>query len=349
MRYGFRVHKLELARGLRGRRLLELATCTNDHERKEAKQTGSEPPEKSDILDWLEGQVSQLSGAPETLTDIPKLIAVADGANDFVAGDDPGTPRLLVLKHKRAARRLHVEVEYGHLGYHHRAVGATRSEASDLTTKSPMQIYRLEFLVPIDGTRGLIASESISGGHALPMLLAWLNHRARQEKGDDAMVRIMGHPLTDLDMVLKLLDQDNAVAEVQLARTKNSTIDGVPSSGKIILHEEVVPGTKIQGLKKLLGLWYEKDFSYDEQGKLEQVKSLAEVVAPQAGGIGFDDGYIRLDAGNGKKVTVRPTRLGELYAYPISEHRPTDSMWEERVKDRLMAIATGDKLSVSWG
>jgi hypothetical protein len=348
VRYGFRVHKIELGRGLNGRRRLELRTGTNDYEREQVKRGHLEEPPKVDYLNWLQEQCEAMRDAPDSLTDIPRLIRVADGADEFVPSDDPGTPRLVVTDVTVSGRRLDVEVEYGHLGWHHRAVGATKDTVSDLTDQSPMQRYRVTMLIPDRGTAGLAAAETISGGHALDMLNAWLNLRAWKEWGDDEMLRLMTPKLTDMERVLELLDNPNALAEVQLARTKNATIDGVPSSGKITLREEVVPGTKVDALKKLLGEWNRNAFKYDAQGKLLEVKALAEVIAPGAGEIGFDDGYIQLQADGGKKVTVRPTKLGDLYAYPISDVRPSDYTWTEAVKTRLLAIAAGDDLPVVW-
>lgn len=348
MRYGFRVHKLELARGLHGRRLLEARTSTNEREREDAKKGKGEERASKDYLEHLMGQLRQLESGPDTLTDVPKLIAVADGANEFVPGEEPGTPRLLVTDVGVHGRRVSVEVEYGHLGWHHRAVGKTRSDESPLADRSPMQRYRLEFLVPDKGPTGLIASETISGGHSLPMLVAWLNQLTREEMGDDDMVRLMAHPLTDLQRVLQLLEKPNSVAEIELKRTAGATVDGVHSSGTITLKEQVVPGNKIDLIKTLLQRWNAAGFKYDPTETREEVKALAEVVDPQAGDLEFTDGVIRLDPGGGKKLSVRPTKLGELYAYELSDLRPPQEKWESEVRDKLLGFAKDSELSVSW-
>lgn len=349
MRYGFRIHELELARGLRGRRRLEPRTCTNDHERAEIKKGRDEPRGSKDYLDQLVDQLNEMRDDSDALTGIPVLLAVADGADDFVAQEDPGTPRLLVTDVSRHGRRVSVEVEYGHLGWHHRAVGRTRADVSSLTHRSPMQLYRIEFLVPDQGTRGLIAAETISGGHALTMLVAWLNHRSREAEGDDEMVRLLAQPLTELQRVLQLLDDPNSAAEIELKRAQGVSVDGVPTSGKVTLKEQVVPGTKRMQLKHLTRRWHSADFKYESMQALEEVRALAEVVAPAAAELEFTDGVIRLDPGNGRPLSVRPTKLGELYAYELSDHHPTPSQWDEAVRTKLLAFASEPpELSVAW-
>lgn len=352
MRYGYRVHTLELARGLRGRILLDNRSCTNEREREAFRKGKGDDFPRRDYLDVLTQQLAHLRDREDTLTDIPKLIAVADGANEFVPGDEPGTPRLTVEDFRVSGRRVSVDVEYGHLGWHHRAVGEKRTDNADLKRRSPMQIYRIEFVLPDSGTCGLVASETISGGHALPMLTAWLNQLAREAETDDGMVRLMTHPLTDLQQVLRLLERPNSVAEIELQRPAGAptgTKDGAPtSSGKIILKEQLVPGSKLDGIKILLERWHEARFEYSGEEAREQVRALAELVDPSAGGLEFTDGVIRLDPDGGKKVSVRPTKLGELYAFEISDTVPPPNRWSDEVKSKISAFAKDLELSVVW-
>jgi hypothetical protein len=360
MRYGFKVHTLELARGRRGRIRLPIATCFADREvekvkkaREVAEAAGDPPPAPlatGDYRDLLLDALRELRDSETALTDVPKLMAVTDGANEFVPEMKPGTVRLRVVEVTADARRVSATVEYGHLGYAHRALAERREDDAQLDNKSPVQFFRVEFLLPEQGETGLIAAETISGGSALPVLVSWINHTMRGKYGDDAMVRLMAPQMTDTARVDALLKRD-AVAEIHLVK-HGAEIDGMPSDGKITVVEQVRTTSKMQNAKTLVDSWVarlrSKDGMTEDQRKGE-IRALAGVVSDVFAEVEFDDGVVKLDPGTGRMVEVRPSRIGELFIYEISDLWPDQDEWLGRTREQILALAGAEGLSVVWG
>lgn len=349
-RHGFRVHKLKLGRGLNGRKPILPARGMNADEAEEARKSPQPAPIGEDYLQSLTGVLANLQARSESLTDIPKLIAVTDGANTHVPSTEPGTPRLVIEDFRVTARRVSVVVEYGHLGYSHRAVGAKRSDQATLTDKSPMQFYRLEFLVPEKGAEGLVAAEVIAGGSALPALSAWINQAGRELHGDENLPRLMVPALADESRLEKLL-QGKTVAEIELVR-RNKGTDGVPTSSTVRLTEIVKSSSKMDNASALARRWVDRqrsDDPYVEAERLREVGKLAEIVDPNAEKMGFTDGLVKFKTENDRFTTVTPSRAAEIFVYSISERRPDDTVWLDRTRGQVVAMANSEDLSVVWG
>lgn len=360
MKFGFKVHTLEVSRGLSGRSRLPLRTCTDDKDVAKYKKACEEadaagkpkpaPLQTGDYMQQFVEALNSLKARKLALTDVPKMMAVADGEDVFVPGDDPGTVRLRVTAVETHGRRVSVRVDYGHLGYAHTALAEEAKDDAPLDKKSPAQWYRMEFLIPDKGTKGLVVTESISRGSALPALVAWVNHVMREQHGDLSMLRLMVPQMTDLERLKAVMNGDT-VSEIHLVQ-KSAAIDGVPDDGSIKVVEKVRSTNKMSSAKRLVGTWWDKlatDEKYTEDERLQQVQLLAQVVNPALAGIEFDDGIVKLDPGSGKKVEVRPSRVGELFTYDIAEARPGDTLWEDSVKTRALAMAKADGVSVAWG
>ena len=349
-RHGFRVHRLKLGRGLNGRKPILPARGMNVDEAEEAKKSPPKTPIGEDYLKSLTDALANLKARPESLTDTPKLIAVADGANTHVPSTEPGTPRLVVEGFSVTGRRVSVVVEYGHLGYSHRAVGIKRSDEATLTDKSPMQFYRLEFLVPEKGAEGLVVAEVIAGGSALPALGAWINQAGRELYGDEYLPRLMVPALADESRLEKLL-QGKTVAEIELIR-RNKGVDGAPNSSTIRLIELVKSSNKMDNASALAHGWVDRqrsDDPYVEAERLQEVGKLAEIVDPNAEKMGFTDGLVKFKSENDRFTTVTPSRAAEVFVYSISDSRPDERVWLDRTEAQAMAMAKSEQLSVVWG
>lgn len=360
MRYGFKVHSLELARGINGRKRLHVRSCSHDAEAAahqkavdEATAAGDPPPAPpvhGDYLELLTHSLGVLKDRETALTDTPKMIAVADGANEFVPSADPGTVRMRVTDVAVSGRRVSVTLEYGYLGYAHKGLAERRADDAELLDKSPVEFYRTEFLVPDRGERGLIATESISRASSLYALTAWINHIAREEAGDQRFVRLMVPQLTDTAKLNDLLTGDT-VSEIKLVRQAGVDVDGVASDNVITLTEKVRSAGTMDQTKQLIIGWIERIRSKDkmsEEERLDAIRTLAGIVGPEFEDVGFNDGVVKLDPGTGKKVEVRPSRIGELFTYEISDQRPSPTVWEERTKTQLLAMANAEDVSVVW-
>lgn len=347
-RYAFKVHSLRLGRGLNGRKPVYPHVTQSEDEAK-AVAKGNDGPASRDYVTDLVSTLEALRDTEETFTDVPKLIAVVDGANEHVPSDQPGTPRMVVSDVTRTGRRVSVTVEYGHLGYHHRAVGKTKKEEATLEDKSPVEFFRTEFLIPDKGQRGIVGTEVVSRSSALPALVGWINHSMRTQFGDDKFPRLMVPGLADKKRIQELINGDT-VAEIRLSKSIKAG-DGVGTTGKLELIEKVRTVSHVQNAQNLVKGWFERreeEKSYTEAERLEQIDLLAEIVDDAAKSMGFTDGQVKLDEGSGRFVTVTPSRVGEIFVYSISDVRPGDTTWEQRVQAQVMAMAKADQLSVAW-
>lgn len=348
-RHGFKVHKLKVARGLNGRKPVLPVRGMNVDEVEESKKSTLKAPVGEDYLKTLTDCLENLRDRTESLTDTPKLIAVADGANTHVPSTEPGTPRLVIEDVQATKRRISVLVEYGHLGYSHRAVGAKKSEQAKLDDKSPMQFYRLEFLVPDKGAEGLVVAEVIAGSSALPALSAWINQAGRDLYGDDYLPRLMVPALADEERLKKLLE-GKTVAEIELVR-RTKAGDGAPASNTVRLIEKVRSSNKIENATSLANGWVDRqrsDDPYAEAERLEEVGKLAEIVDENASKMGFTDGLVKFSADGSRFTTVTPSRAAEIFVYSISEARPQDTAWRDRTQGQALAMAKVEGLSVAW-
>jgi hypothetical protein len=363
LRYGLTVHSLELARGLSGRRRLLPAVGFSEKELEDQKKAPvvvqaavAAPaataavlpsPKGGDYLDDLRDALVELQGSELALTDVPKLIAVADGADEFVPGDEAGTPRMRVDEVSVSGRRISVVVEYGHLGWSHRALGAQRTDDAELDGKSPAERFRLEFLVPPKGERGIVVSEVIARANALPMLNAWINHVLRGRDGDENFPRLMTPQLTDTTRVQRLL-RPEAVNEIEL---KKPAGDGVPTGATITVKEKFAEGHAAKEVVDLISQWVEMKRGkqkYTEDERLEQVQALAELVDENIAKAGFDDGVVKLSDGEGRPVSVSPGRLGEMFIVRIANSRPGASTWENTARQHAERMAELQEAAVEW-
>lgn len=91
------------------------AISQNAAEIKAIQDGKADKPEARVYLDDLVRTSQTLKARTEALDDVPKMLAVVDGADEHVPTTQAGTPRMVVHEVQVHGRTLSVVAEYGHL------------------------------------------------------------------------------------------------------------------------------------------------------------------------------------------------------------------------------------------
>ncbi|MBH0121524.1 hypothetical protein I0Q12_19225 [Rhodococcus sp. CX] len=93
------------------------------------------------------------------------------------------------------------------------------------------------------------------------------------------------------------------------------------------------PAGKSRSLKKLQGVLL------SQKSDADLADELAQELGTGVAALGLDDAWLVIDTGRGRKQ-VSPSRLPEIFTYPISNSRPSDQDIRDEVRIQISRIAS---------
>ncbi|MBB1023331.1 MULTISPECIES: hypothetical protein [unclassified Dietzia] len=245
-------------------------------------------------------------------------------------------------------------------------LGEDSTDDTPLGDLAPTRAYRVVILPPTAGTTGLLAVESIGGAcptmYVLKWIRRWMYDRAQATLGhENEWYKLRAFAAADHDRLKKYLNQaalDHAVL------IRRSVADSRLRSDEIFRIEAGIFDNSEADLRELAKgvLVRESDEAEGERDDLLDDPSLADEVGQAieeedsiaaadatfasamgsllGGGLGeltYDDGYLVLDTDTGKEA-VSPSRLPEVFTYPVSSDRPSDAGLRAEIKVKALSI-----------
>lgn len=263
---------------------------------------------------------------------------------------------------------LVVKVRYGRHKDEDLGVALSDGSIADtpLSDLAPTRSYRVVILPPTTGTTGLLAVESIGGAcptmYVTKWIRRWMYDRAQAARGHESnWYKLRAFAAADPDRLKKYLDSaalDHAVL------IRRSVTGSRLRSDEVFRIEAGIFANSEEDLRELAQgvLVRETDESEGERDDLLTDPALAtvtdaldeggdDIVAADAsfatamggllgGGLGeltYDDGYLVLDTDTGKE-SVSPSRLPEVFTYPVSTDRPENPQLLAEIKVKSLSI-----------
>jgi hypothetical protein len=348
--YGFRLFEIEL-RALSGRKAIPFEDCGGEHYSVIAHR----------ILQTAKGTtiVEEKTADPDD---------VADGADG-----DPfaGRRGIRVLKVERLGHTLWIDVLAGRFGDQEIAQGAPgQTEDSDLRGRAPSYTFRIGFYFPAKGTRGVVAIEDISRSCPIDLVRQLLLKGSRAEaeakkpkKGEEEKPpiwwKLIITPMVDEEQVTRLINSGKS----QRVELKKHGL-GAGRGRDALEYELSAPGltdSQRNEVAQLVASWgrdlmKRRRATPDERSKMgvpsdtDGARELATLLGQKIQALDFDDGFVVVEDGDGKTKKISPTRLNEVFTYPLSRNgRPSDVAFHERTRETARRLATSMRITgMEW-
>lgn len=270
-------------------------------------------------------------------------------------------------------KKVTIRFDYGAVGRHKIAMASSGPDA-DILGKAPAQPYRATFYFPNHGKVGILALESIDRINASKILHNWLARAAIEvrPKRDNTIYKFSFAPVPDYARLKDLINTSEK--SVIRLRKHEVTGSGISKSEqlKIQLESKVTADDEAEQLntwaKGLFDAAQEKFNARSEKkprrkrartvatadadvataetaltisAKAVAVAELEEIVGHSVSGIGFDDGVLILRDERNGTTKIGPSRLDEVFIYPVTnELVPDDVEWERAVETQISGMLT---------
>lgn len=350
--YGFRLFQIEL-RALNGRKPQPFEDCEGEH------------------YSVIAHRILQ-STVGETVVE-ERRASEGDDAMDEDLGDPfAGRRGVRVLKVQREGHTVWADVLAGRYGDHEIAQGTPgQTGDSDLKGRAPSYTYRLGFYFPTKGTQGVVAVEDISRSCPIDLVRHLLlrgsqaeaTSRPKAKDGEPEKVPIWWKlaitPMIDEEQVNRLVTQGKS----QRVELKKHGL-GASRSRDALEYELNAPGltdTQRSQLAQLVASWA-RDSMRRRRGSAaerqeagvpsdtEGARQLAALLGEKIAALNFDDGFVVLEGGDGKTKKISPTRLNEVFTYPLSRNgRPTDVAFHDKTRQTARRVARSLRMTgMEW-
>lgn len=262
----------------------------------------------------------------------------------------------VVTKVSKRGQHLVGEVRHGRPAGHDQALPApdvANQAVLDITDHSPTRLYRFAMLTPTPGEVGILGVESISGACPARYLVQWLrkwsmdwaeaNTPAQEEK---RWWKIRATPLGDPATLQEFIDNSDAEKIVVLSRGSGTSrlrkdehfrIEApVRSSQSARVKQTLAAALTVQGL------------AGSEARDQQLATELAALLGDEFDDLDLDDGWVVLSNDEGGRRQVSPSRLPEVFNYPIDSRRPGQAGFLAAVREHAEALQSAINANLSW-
>jgi hypothetical protein len=344
--YGYRVFQIEL-RALNTRSSASFENCQGEHYSVHAAR----------ILDRLLGQI---------------LVEDTPSRSDEEVGDDLGDPlagrrAVRVIESIQEGNTIWLKLHAGRYGDHAVGLGAPGEEDVPLIGRAPAFEFRAIMHLPSTGKVGLLVVEDINRSCPMEPLRKLLRNGSQalcEEARERAKTSDPGKP--QLAPMWWKLDVEPAV-DVE-------AVDKLMTNGqteRIELRQYGLGGKGRGQRRQVRWTFTAPDLSYQEQAEtrklaatwgrdllrfrradpverkkikvpseLDGARAIAAILGPQIEALNFDDGYVVVSDEEGRLKNISPTRLNEVFTYPLHrERQPSDVVFDDRSRGTARKLA----------
>ncbi|WP_131812989.1 hypothetical protein [Mycolicibacterium peregrinum] len=203
----------------------------------------------------------------------------------------------------------------------------------DISDYSPTREYRFAFQFPDPGNTGLLSVEAVSGACPSRYLVQWARwwSQSYAEGRDEPWYNLKAFALGDAIQVQQFIERGQVIEVVLIAGAKKASRMRRTEEFRITSTLDVQGKSKaLRDLKKVVAA-----NKTDE----DLAEELAKVLGRNVEEIDLDDGYVVLDTEYGRHH-VSPSRIPDVFTYPIASERPDDDEFYREVKQRARKMST---------
>lgn len=355
--YGYRLFEMEL-RERNGRKPAAFEDCAGEHYSVIAYR----------LLKAVKGQTQVELKSGDELD--PGEIADGVDGNPFA-----GKRGVRVLRVQREGHTVWVDLLVGRYGELVTAQGVPgKTDDADLTGRAPSDTYRLGLYFPSKGRRGVLVAEDISrtcpvdivrnvillvGSKAESERKAKRTRRLDVPETVPAWWKVVLTPMVDEEKVHNLIDAGNS-QEVKLTkhglgagRARDSVAYEFRAAALSPAQKADIAGLVSQWGRDLIRRRRAAPADRSKMGIPSDVQGAAQLSAllgQQITALNFDDGFVVVADGDGKTKKISPTRLNEVFTYPLTrDRRPSDLVFHERSRDTAKRLAVSTRMTgMEW-
>lgn len=235
-----------------------------------------------------------------------------------------------------------VEFRYGRHRDEDKGLPATEgsgTEGVDLTDIAPTRRYRIGIFPPTTGTKGMLVVEAISGACPSKYFIRWMRRWAQDHAtthGDSQdWHKLWAHAAIDQEILRGYLRQAEAdkiflvQREVKSSRTRESE--------RFRLEAAVLSNQSDAVLQRVQEA-ITSEVSEDNADK-QFASDLGDILGHGVDELEVDDGWVVLDVPSVGRQQVSPTRVPEIFVYPIDNERPDDTRFRYETKVAALRLA----------
>lgn len=321
--YGFRIYSFDIYKG-RARK------CHPLHIEKEGKPDWW-------YRDHLLGLADESSGV--SVHGMPPRLDGEDRSQDLDAA-----PVFQMVKIKQVGDRLVGSFRHGKPAGHDLALPKPSLgegvKPIDISAYSPTREYRFVFYFPDPGEKGILAVEAVSGACPTRYLVQWARWwsqsasskawGASEDKEPPPWFNLKVLAMGDSIQVNAFIEQSKLLELVLVAGKKGAS--RIRSAEEFRITSTLDVQGKASALSRL------KSAIAAKQSDEELAEELAKLLGRKVEDIDLDDGWLVLDTEYGKQQ-VSPTRIPDVFTYPIAETHPSDPDFYAAVRTKASELS----------
>ena len=345
--YGFRLFTVQLRKENR-RKPHEFEDCDGEH--------------FADVAERLLKSIEQ-----DTKVGLPKQDSdVSVGEVETGEVEEPTQERALKIESVRISGRVVLcQFYYGRFSDHSKALGMPGKAADiELLDHAPSRLFNFVLAFPDEGSTGIAAMEDISRTCPITPLARWLSWQSQQETvqfnktvdntaDKKSWWKLILTPMADADQLDRIIERGELekLELIKFGPAKDRTRDQE--------YFRVTAPNLDENLARHAGRimkgWFGKG---DEQNGAETsaapsnsegARQLAAVLSRPLVELDFDDGWVVLKDEGDRTKKISPTRLSEVFVYPISrDKKPSSLEFYDRVRSQAMSLQDAIRTDVDW-
>jgi hypothetical protein len=276
---------------------------------------------------------------------------------------DPPTPAelrqkpvFMLTRIERKGRHTFGELDYGRSAGHDQAVphaDVPDQKAIDITDYSPTRKYRFALIFPESGDTGVLAVESAAGACPAKYIVQWLRKWSQEQAATAAAGagasataagkehpwwRLTAEPIGDPKQLMAFIEDSEAesmvlvhrrVAESRLRRDEKFRVEARIDSD--------------MSHKVMRAVQHSIAAKAGDGGMADELSAL---LGEEMAEVTFDDAWVVIDTDLGKRQ-VSPSRLPDVFTYPIGNTRPSDPEFLAEVSTRTQVLMSARAASLN--
>lgn len=354
--YGYRLFTVELRKGF-GRKAVDFADCGGSH-----------------YIDFVPKFLARLA---ETKVGRPVLrsSSVTPGQASI---DEPeatesegvyGESAFRVEDPLRNDWAITGSIQAGNFGDHEIALGVPgETEDADLLNRAPVRRFRFVLVLPEKGTTGVLAVEAIGRSCPVDLFIRWISKASQDEALDNrgeedgssepCWWKMTANQMGDEEHLNEMI-RSGKFGKVELVKL-DVAADRKRNKEYLRLTAPSIEGGLVSEVAGVVKGWWERTRqreieSLDQVSKpatvtdAEGAQQLAALIIKGVEGLDFDDGWVVLEEQNGRSNRISPSRMSEVFIYPLSvDDRVSDVEFYRRVRLRAVRIGPSVPVVVEW-
>jgi hypothetical protein len=229
-------------------------------------------------------------------------------------------------------------------------------EDLDISNHYPSRKYRGVLILPHENEskEAILALEAISRACPRTPLIRWIAQWSKSaaipssDEKTPPWWKLIGNPMSDEDTLAQFLK--NAAAETIHLKRNKVTDDRKRETDVLDLRVEIIRESTRKNALNKVAEWVNSQWSGNRVEDHEAARSVAALFGDELKGIDFDEAKIEiLDPISGKKKIISPSRLPDVFTYPIkTDIAPELSVLHASIRAVVERVQPSLSRTMSW-